>query len=77
MQPELAPRGHVVLADADSQQFTSLRRRPTTRAERYEIGRGLRKAVPRSSLGRVGSRRWAARTRSPWSWSRTRDGWSG
>lgn len=51
MQPELAPRGHVVLADADGQQFTSLRRRPTTRAERYAIGRGLRTAVPRSSLG--------------------------
>lgn len=51
MQPELAPRGHVVLADADSHSFTSLRRRPTTRAERYEIGRGLRRTVPRSSLG--------------------------
>lgn len=51
MQPDLTPRGHVVLADADSRSFASLRRRPTTRAERYAIGRGLRKAVPRSSLG--------------------------
>ncbi|MCB2176774.1 MAG: DUF2252 domain-containing protein [Actinomycetales bacterium] len=51
MQPDLTPRGHVVLADADSRSFASLRRRPTTRAERYAIGRGLRKTVPRSSLG--------------------------
>ncbi|MDO8121257.1 DUF2252 domain-containing protein [Isoptericola sp. b490] len=51
MQPDLTPRGHVVLATADSRSFTSLRRRPTTRAERYAIGRGLRQAVPRGSLG--------------------------
>ncbi|NMI02216.1 DUF2252 domain-containing protein [Pseudonocardia acidicola] len=45
------PRGHVVLADADSETYTSLRRRAVSRAERYEIGRGLRKRVPRPTLG--------------------------
>ncbi len=51
MQPDFAPRGHVVLADADARSFASLRRRPTTRAERYETGRRLRETVPRSALG--------------------------
>lgn len=51
MQPDFAPRGHVVLADADSQSYASLRRRPTTRAERYKMGHRLREKVPRSSLG--------------------------
>lgn len=47
-----APRnGHVVLADADSQGFVSLRRRPTARAERYQMGRALRHQVHRASLG--------------------------
>lgn len=45
------PAGHVVLADADSHAFHSLRRRPTSRAERFEIGRRLREKVPRGSLG--------------------------
>jgi uncharacterized protein (DUF2252 family) len=31
--------------------FTSLRRRPTSRAERYALGRSLRQRVPRRSLG--------------------------
>ncbi len=31
--------------------FASLRERPIPRAERYELGRGLRKRVPRSSWG--------------------------
>jgi uncharacterized protein (DUF2252 family) len=31
--------------------FVSLRERPTPRADRYELGRGLRKRVPRSSWG--------------------------
>src|SRR6516225_2225172 len=44
-------RGHVVLASADSDAFTSLRRRPTSRRDRYQIGRELRHQVPRSSLG--------------------------
>jgi len=44
-------RGYVVLASADSEAFTSLRRRPTSRRDRYQIGRELRRQVPRSSLG--------------------------
>ena len=43
--------GHTVLASADSEMFSSLRRRPTSRAERYEMGRALRQQVPRKSLG--------------------------
>jgi uncharacterized protein (DUF2252 family) len=43
--------GHVVLADADSHAFASLRRRPTARADRYEMGRALRHRVPRRDLG--------------------------
>jgi hypothetical protein len=42
---------HTVLATADSEMFTSLRRRPTSRAERYALGRSLRRQVPRRSLG--------------------------
>jgi len=44
-------RGHVVLASADSEAFTSLRRRSTSRRDRYRMGRELRHRVPRSSLG--------------------------
>ena len=40
-----------MLASADSEAFTSLRRRPTSRRDRYQIGRELRRQVPRSSLG--------------------------
>ena len=43
--------GHTVLATADSEVFTSLRKRPSSRQERYAIGRALRKKVPRKSLG--------------------------
>jgi uncharacterized protein (DUF2252 family) len=42
---------HTVLADADGTPYSSLRQRPVERAERYAIGRALRKRVPRSSLG--------------------------
>jgi len=45
-------RGHVVLASADSDAFTSLRRRPASRQDRYQIGRELRHQVPRRSLGK-------------------------
>ena len=45
------PTGHVVLASADSDSYRSLRRRPTSRAERLKLGRSLREQVPRSSLG--------------------------
>src|SRR5690242_7288193 len=43
-------RGHVVLASADSDAFTSLRRRPASRRDRYRMGRDLRRQVPRRSL---------------------------
>ncbi len=46
-----AQRGHTVLASADSEVFTSLSRRPTSRDERYAMGRQLRRTVPRKSLG--------------------------
>src|SRR5580658_1515784 len=45
-----ARNGHVVLASADSEAFTSLRRRSTSRADRYRMGRELRRQVPRRSL---------------------------
>jgi uncharacterized protein (DUF2252 family) len=44
-------RDHVVLASADSEAFTSLRQRSTSRQERYRMGRELRGQVPRRSLG--------------------------
>ena len=46
-----AGNGHVVLAEADSAPYGSLRRRPTSRKERYALGKALRKKVPRSALG--------------------------
>jgi uncharacterized protein DUF2252 len=45
------PSGHVVLASADSDAFTSLRRRATSRRDRYRIGREIRQRVPRRWLG--------------------------
>src|SRR6478736_6760497 len=45
-----AGRAHTVLADADSTAYRSLRQRPVTRAERYALGKSLRKRVPRKSL---------------------------
>jgi uncharacterized protein (DUF2252 family) len=42
---------HVVLASADSEAFTSLRRRSTSRQDRYRMGKELRRQVPRRSLG--------------------------
>jgi len=42
--------GHVVLAEVDGGSYRSLRQRPVTRAERYALGKSLRKRVPRSSL---------------------------
>ena len=44
------PTRHTVLAEADSGPYRSLRQRPVTRAERYALGKGLRKRVPRKSL---------------------------
>lgn len=46
------PHKHVVIAGADGGAYSSLRRRPMSRAERYEMGRSLRKQVPRSELAR-------------------------
>src|ERR1700746_1748002 len=43
--------GPLVLASADSEAFTSLRRRSTSRLDRYRMGRELRHRVPRGSLG--------------------------
>ena len=43
--------GHTVLAEADSTAFGSLRRRPSSRKDRYALGKSLRQKVPRSSLG--------------------------
>jgi uncharacterized protein (DUF2252 family) len=43
--------GHTVLASADSDVYASVRRRPSSRAERYAMGRALRREVPRKSLG--------------------------
>jgi len=48
---DAASHDHVVLASADSEAFTSLRRRSTSRAERYRMGKALRQQVPRRSLG--------------------------
>src|SRR5690349_17651224 len=42
--------GHRVTADADGTPYRSLRQRPVTRAERYALGKSLRKRVPRKSL---------------------------
>src|SRR5690348_15407780 len=42
--------GHAILASANGQAFTSLLRPATPRAERYAIGRALRRRVPRSAL---------------------------
>jgi uncharacterized protein (DUF2252 family) len=47
-----SPRPHTVLAIAESDAFGSLRKRPTSRQERFAMGRALRKQVPRKSLGR-------------------------
>jgi uncharacterized protein (DUF2252 family) len=42
---------HVILETADGLSYSSLRRRPIPRADRYAIGRSLREKVPRSALG--------------------------
>jgi uncharacterized protein (DUF2252 family) len=41
----------VVLASADSEVYSSLRRQTTSRRDRYRMGRELRREVPRKSLG--------------------------
>lgn len=51
--------GHTVLAEADGATFASLRRRTSSRAERYQLGKSLRRKVSREALGdwRVTARR--------------------
>ncbi|MBB2991690.1 uncharacterized protein (DUF2252 family) [Mycolicibacterium iranicum] len=44
------PTRHTVLAEADAAPYHSLRQRPVTRAERYALGKSLRKRVPRKTL---------------------------
>ena len=44
------PNRHVVHAAVSGDAYGSLRRTPTPRTERYALGKGMRKAVPRSSL---------------------------
>jgi uncharacterized protein (DUF2252 family) len=45
-----ASAAHVVLGSVDSEGYRSLRHRPISRAERFKLGRSLRKKVPRSAL---------------------------
>jgi len=45
--------GHLVLEHTDSASYRSLRLRPVSRAERFQLGRSLRDQVPRASLGAV------------------------
>jgi uncharacterized protein (DUF2252 family) len=42
--------GHTVLAEIDGGAYQSLRQRPAARAERYALGKSLRKRVPRRTL---------------------------
>ncbi|MDN5860983.1 MAG: DUF2252 domain-containing protein, partial [Pseudonocardia sp.] len=51
---------HTVFAEADSAAYSSLRHRPVERAERYAIGKRLRKQVPRGTLAQ-----WQVRTGRP------------
>ena len=50
--PPEEPPAHLVLDAADPGAFASLRRASTPRAERYALGRSLRKRAGRSWLGR-------------------------
>ncbi len=43
---------HPVLAGAESDAYESLRKQPSSRAERFAMGKALRKRVPRKLLGR-------------------------
>ena len=49
--PGVRTHDHVVLTSADSEAFTSLRRRSTSRRDRYQMGKELRQQVPRRALG--------------------------
>ena len=41
---------HIVFADTDSSAYHSLRQRPSTREERFALGKRLRRRVPRRTL---------------------------
>jgi uncharacterized protein (DUF2252 family) len=56
----VSARDHVVLASADSEAFTSLRKPSTSRLDRYRMGKEIRRRVPRGSLGD-----WTAHTDRP------------
>src|ERR687886_270244 len=43
--------GHVVLPSVEGGAYASLSRRPSSRQDRYDLGRALRRKVRRSSLG--------------------------
>ncbi len=51
VDPGTGARRHTVLATAGGEAFGSLRKRPTSRQERFAIGRSLRGQVPRRALG--------------------------
>jgi len=51
MTSAAAPKSHVVHSAVSGDQYTSLRRTPTPRAERLALGKGMRAAMPRASLG--------------------------
>lgn len=51
IDPNRPPAGHVVLAEVEGESYGSLRRRPTSRADRYHLGRSLRQKVSRAALG--------------------------
>jgi uncharacterized protein (DUF2252 family) len=46
-----AERGHIVLPSVDRRGYASLRHSPSSREERYALGRRLRRRVPRAALG--------------------------
>jgi len=48
---DLSGARHVVLSGVDGRSYRSLRTRPMPRAERFALGRSLRKRVPRGALG--------------------------
>jgi uncharacterized protein (DUF2252 family) len=51
LNPRPQAGDHSVLAGTDGLPYRSLRVRPVSRMERFAIGRKLREAVPRSSIG--------------------------
>lgn len=52
MDGSAALGAHTVLEEVDGTAYRSLRQRPAARAERYALGKSLRKRVPRRSLAK-------------------------